>query len=94
MVSVFGSYSTIIFLDFSVFSRREIDHFSRFSTRNSKSEKCASLESIDQGWAIAMCIQWQVVKSKNYKSYLETDGKHGGLCTCTYNCAYSMYFGY
>ena len=30
---------------FSVFSRREIDHFSRFSTRNSKSEKCASLRS-------------------------------------------------
>ena len=32
-----------IFLDFSVFSRREIDLFSRFSTRNSKAEKCASL---------------------------------------------------
>ena len=34
------------FLNFSIFSRREIDHFSRFSTRNSKPEKCASLNLI------------------------------------------------
>ena len=42
LVLVLG-YFFFFFPRFLDFSRREINHFSRFSTRNSKPEKCASL---------------------------------------------------